>query len=92
LGVTSGQNLTVYTQLGQYWDYDDFSDKHRIQGMNASIGHRIEYEKKQLTLFVDQKVTTSRLTHGFMDGEASYRMIYSPITFGVGFNIYKNKK
>jgi hypothetical protein len=92
VGITSGENYTVYTQEGQYWEYDGFRDKHRIQGINVSVGHRLEYEKNRLTLFVDQKVSGSRLKHGFMDGEASYNMIYSPVTFGVGLNIYKKRR
>jgi hypothetical protein len=91
VGVTSGQNYSVYTKKGEYWEYDGVPDKHRIQGLNASVGHRLEYEKKDVTLFVDQKVTASKLKHGFMDGEASYQMLYSPVTFGVGFNIYRDR-
>jgi hypothetical protein len=92
VGVTSGQNYTVYTQPGAYWDYDRFQDKHRIQGLNVSAGNRIEYERKKMTYFIDQKFVHSKLEHGFMDGKASYKMNYIPVTFGIGFNLYQSKK
>jgi hypothetical protein len=92
VGLTSGQNRTVYVKKDEYWEFDEKEDKHRVQGVNASVGHRIEYERGKVGLFVDQKVTVSKLNHGFLDGTASYSMLYSPITFGLSFQIYQPKK
>jgi len=92
VGLTSGQNRTVYVKKDEYWEFDEKEDKHRIQGVNASVGHRIEYERGKVGMFVDQKVTVSKLQHGFLDGTASYNMLYSPITFGLSFQIYQQKK
>jgi hypothetical protein len=92
VGLTSGQNRTVYVKKDEYWEFDEKEDKHRIQGVNASVGHRIEYERGKVGLFVDQKVTASKLKHGSLDGTASYNMLYSPITFGLSFQIYQQKK
>jgi hypothetical protein len=92
VGLTSGKNRTVYVKEGQYWEYDEIEDKHRIQGANLSIGHRVEYERGKVGLFVDQKVTASKLHHGSLDGTASYNMLYSPVTFGLSFQIYQKKQ
>jgi len=92
VGLTSGQNYTVYLKENEYWEYDGFKDRHRVQGVNASIGHRVEYQRGRVGLHVDQRMVFSRLNQGFMDGTANFNMQYSPITFGVSFDLYTIKK
>ena len=63
--------------------YDDFG----IQGYNADVGHRLEYQRGRFGLFVDQKMVFSKIETGFMEGTASYNMQYTPTTFGVSFDL-----
>lgn len=63
--------------------YDDFG----IQGYNADVGHRIEYQRGRYGLFVDQKVVFSKIEHGFMEGTAAYNMQYTPTTFGISIDL-----
>lgn len=94
IGVMSGQNLTVYIQEGEYWEFDDHKDRHRIQGPMASVGLRVNYKIKNFNFFVDGKYSYATLKHGFGDpnGFAKYDISYKAITFGIGYTIPWNKK
>lgn len=95
VGATTGRHLTVYTKPNEYWEFDDFyKEKDEFQGFNISVGHRLEYQPGKdgkVSLFIDQKFTHSSLNHQFMDGAATYKMNYMPVTVGVDFDIYKFK-
>ncbi|MBY0515646.1 MAG: hypothetical protein K2P81_01970 [Bacteriovoracaceae bacterium] len=93
VGLTTGKHLTVYTKEGEYWEFDDFEDKSRIQGVNAALGHELEYKRGKFGVFAAQKVTVSHLKQGFMDGTAEFNMMYvNPITVGITIDLYKTKK
>lgn len=90
VGATTGKHLTVYTKKGEYWEFDEYS-KDEFQGFNVTAGHKLEYQYGRVSAFVDQRFTHSQLSHQFMDGTATYKMNYMPVTVGVGFDIYKFK-
>lgn len=90
-GVTSGQHVDVYAKPNEYWEFNDYEDKHRIQGLNASFGNRLQYEYGKASVFVENKTTVSHLKHQFMDGTAEYNMKYNATTFGLGFKLYETK-
>tara|TARA_R110000868_G_scaffold269233_1_gene528584 strand:- start:715 stop:1878 length:1164 start_codon:yes stop_codon:yes gene_type:complete len=91
VGITSGQNKSVYVKEGEYWIHEEAQDRERVQGVNASIGHRVEYQRGQVSVFADQKLTVSKLENGFMDGRANFNMHYMPVTIGVGIDLFKVK-
>lgn len=76
------------------WQWDDHTEKTKVQGLNASIGHRVEYAKGKFSLFVDHKTIVSRRKHDYLDGTAEYNLRMSPVTFGIGITLFdgKNKK
>lgn len=81
VGIQTGKARAVYIEKNVSWE--DHYDKYRIQGYNVDVGHRIEYQRGRVALFVDQKVIFSRIKHGFFDGTASYNLQQTPTTFGV---------
>lgn len=91
VGVTSGKHLDVYLKPNEYWEFNDYEDKTRIQGANFSIGNRLMYEYGKFNAFVENRFNFSHLEHQFMDGKAEYNMKYTNTTFGVGMKIFETK-
>lgn len=91
VGVNTGQARSVHIVRGERWD--DFNEgKMGLQGYNASLGARMEYQKGKFSMFVDSKVIYSKMEHGFFDGTVKYDLISTPITFGVGIDVFSGKK
>ena len=84
-GVTVGGARSIYITPDRQWIEN--RDKLGVQGFNASVGQRLEYQKKKVGVFIEQKYTTSKLDHSFLDGKASYKLDYSTINFGVTVDI-----
>jgi hypothetical protein len=42
-------------------------------------------------MFVDSKIIYSKMKHGFFDGTIKYDLVSTPITFGIGIDIFKGK-
>jgi hypothetical protein len=91
VGVTSGKHVDVYVKENEYWDFDNYEDKTRIQGANVGIGNRLMYEKGKVSVFAENRMNFSHLEHQFMDGKAEYNMKYMNTTFGVGFKLFETK-
>jgi hypothetical protein len=72
--------------------WDDYIDEDRIQGINASIGHRLEYQRGIVSLFIDQKTIFQKIEHGFYDGTINYNLRSTPTTFGIGIDLFTHKK
>jgi hypothetical protein len=85
IGGNSGMARSV--DDGKLWP-----DVDRIQGYNASIGHRLELQKGKVSLFIDHKVIYSNIETGFLDGKIDYDLVSSPLTFGVGIDIFTKKR
>jgi hypothetical protein len=90
-GVSAGYHLDVYNKPGAYWDYDDHQDPLKIQGANVAVGNKVRYEYGRANIFVENKFTFSHFKHQFMDGTAEYNMKYNATTFGLGFQLNKNR-
>ncbi|MFN8578640.1 MAG: hypothetical protein U0354_17570 [Candidatus Sericytochromatia bacterium] len=91
VGVTTGKHLDVYLKPNEYWEFNDYEDKTRIQGANFSVGNRLMYEYGRFNAFVENRFNFSHLEHQFMDGKAEYNMKYTNTTFGVGMKIFETK-
>jgi hypothetical protein len=90
IGINTGKARSVHIIPGVAWD--DYIDKARVQGFNASIGHRVEYQRGRVSLFVDQKTIYSKMQHGFYDGIIDYNLRSTPTTFGVGIDLFTKKR
>ncbi len=92
VGFIGGGSYSAFTKEGEYWVSDNKAQKFEIKGATFTAGHRIEYEKGRLSAFMDQKFTTSKIKQDFLDGTATYRLNYMPVTLGVGIKIFKKAK
>lgn len=93
-GIMTGQHFTVYEKKDIYWDYTDYTDKKPYHGVVLSAGQKVEVKHGKVSVFVDQKLNYSKVKHGFADanGSAEYNMLFMPVTFGIGIDLYKTKK
>ena len=94
VGISTGAARSAHIERDKDgdWDFKDHTEKTKVQGFNASIGHRLEYTKGKVSLFVDQKTIFSKLKHEYLDGEANYNLRMSPVTFGAGISIFDGNK
>ena len=92
VGFIGGGSYSAFTKEGEYWESDNGSQKFAIKGASFSVGNRLEYEKARVSVFMDQKFSTSKIKQQFLDGTATYRLNYIPVTLGVGVKIYKKSK
>ena len=91
VGLTTGEARSIYVKPGEYWV--DHREKPSVQGVNGSLGHRLEYTKGRFGAFIEQKYTKADIKHEFFDGTAEYKLDYSNIAFGVNINVLTlNKK
>ncbi len=93
IGISTGQARSSHIERDEdgEWQWDDHTEQGKVQGVNASIGHRLEYAKGKVSLFVDHKTIVSKMKHDYMDGSAEYNLRMSPITFGVGITLFDGK-
>lgn len=64
----------------------------KYQGINASIANRLEYQKGVISVFAEHKVLYSKIETAFLDGTAKYDLVSTPLTFGVGIDIFTHNK
>jgi hypothetical protein len=89
-GVTIGGARSIYIVKNESWI--EHKDPMGVQGFNASLGHRLEYQRGKVSVFADQKYTKSKMEHSFLDGTASYDLDYSTVTLGVAVDVFTPKK
>ena len=94
IGISSGAARSAHLERDETggWDFQDSTEDNKIQGYNASIGHRVEYQKGKVSLFVDHKTTFSSMRHDYLDGSVDYNLRMSPVTVGVGISLFDGKK
>jgi hypothetical protein len=90
IGIATGKARSVNIIPGVAWD--DYYDDLKIQGINASVGHRLEFKKGKVSMFVDHKTIFSKIKHGFYNGTIEYNLRATPITFGIGVDLFSPKK
>ncbi len=88
-GVTIGGARSIYIVKNESWE--EHRDPMGLQGLNATAGHRLEYQIGKVAMFVDQKYTKAQMDHSFLDGTASYKLDYSTVTFGVVVDVFTPK-
>ncbi len=94
IGITTGAARTVHIQRdesGKGSELVDSTEKFGIQGLNASIGHRLEYQRGKASIFIDHKTTFAKMHHSFGEGTIDYNLRYTPITFGIGIDLFSGK-
>ena len=94
IGISTGAARSVHIQekvSGSGSDMVDTTEGHKVQGYNASLGHRLEYQKGKVSVFVDHKTIYNNMHHDFYDGTADYNLRMSPVTIGVGIDIFSGK-
>jgi hypothetical protein len=89
-GISTGKARSVHIIRGERWD--DYNDDHTLQGFNVSLGSRLEYQKGKVSMFVDYKANYAKMKHAFYDGTVEYDLIMTPVTFGLGIDVFSGKK
>ena len=93
LGLSYGQNLVVVVKEGDWWNYDKYKQKAKIQGFGGSITNRIEFNtsKERFGIFYENKLSYYKQNHGFMDGNQKYYLKLIGNSLGIKFMIYNSK-
>lgn len=85
---TGAANSNMFYQGADY----EQNDKFGLQGFNVSLGHRLEYQKGAMGVFIENRTQLTKTKQGFMDGTATYTTVYSPTTFGISFDLFTSGK
>lgn len=81
-GVMAGHAVSGYGDAS--WD-----DTYKVQGVVASVGNKVEFRyKDRISVMAEYKVSGAKLQQGVMGGTATYDMVYTPLTFGVGIKLF----
>ena len=89
VGISTGKTQSSYTDSqGNRQDYESGGE---VQGVNVTVGNRLQYERKRLSFFMDESLTASKLRHPFLDGSAVYDMRYLTNTIGISFQLNRAK-
>ncbi len=88
-GVMIGSNFNVIVKENDWWNYDDYSEKLKIQGLGGSLTNRIEFntKKEQFGIFYENKFGLYHQNHGFLDGTQEYNLLFMGNSVGVKFKI-----
>jgi len=94
LGIMMGENLSIVVKEGEWWDFDEYQDRTRVQGFGGSVGNRIEYRtpKGNFGIYAENRIGYYRQQHGFLDGTQQYDIGYSSNRVGLVFGINKLSK
>jgi hypothetical protein len=89
IGINTGAARSVHIKDGVVENYQEPT---KFQGYNVSLGHRLEYQRGIISIFVDNKAIYSKVEHGFYDGTIKYNLLSIPTTFGLGINLFDSKR
>jgi hypothetical protein len=94
VGIMMGENLSIVVKEGEWWEFDEYQDRTRVQGFGGSVGNRIEYRtpKGNFGVYAENRIGYYQQQHGFMDGIQKYNLGYSSNRVGLVFTIKKRKK
>lgn len=94
VGVTVGANYSVIVKEGAWWEFDDYTDRLKVQGFGGSISNRLEYNtpNKKFGVFYENKLGFYKQNHGFLDGTQEYDLKFMGNNVGVVFMLYNPKK
>jgi hypothetical protein len=89
IGINTGSARSVHIKDGIVENYQEPT---KFQGYNVSLGHRLEYQRGIVSIFIDNKAIYSKVEHGFYDGTMKYNLLSIPTTFGFGINLFDKKR
>ena len=94
VGIMAGQNVSTMIEANEWWEFEEYKDKYRIQGIGGSATNRLELntKKEKFGVFYENKLGYYRQEHGFMDGSQKYDLKFMANTVGIKFMIYNPKK
>lgn len=90
LGVMVGAARSI--EIDENGQYRESTDKLGVQGYTFSLGHRLDYQRGRTGIYVEQKGTTTEMEHKYFEGTAQYNLVFSTITFGATFDIFRGKR
>jgi hypothetical protein len=94
VGIMAGQNVSTMISPNEWWEFDEYEDKYRIQGYGGSLTNRLEInnKKERFGIFYENKLGYYQLEHGFLDGSQEYNLKFMANTVGVKLKIFNQKK
>jgi hypothetical protein len=59
---------------------------------DRKLANRVEYQKGVISVFAEHKVLYSNIKTAFLDGTVKYDLVSTPLTFGVGIDLFTKNK
>jgi hypothetical protein len=89
-GFQMGATYSVIVQKDAWWDFDDFREKTKIQGLGGSIRNKIEWmcPKERFGIFYENKSAFYHRRHGLLDGAQEFNLMYTANYIGLTFMVY----
>ncbi|MCE9506889.1 MAG: hypothetical protein K8R48_01040 [Alphaproteobacteria bacterium] len=89
-GFQMGATLSVVVQKDKYWDFDDYHEKTKIQGLGGSIRNKLEWTtpNQRFGIFVENKTAFYHRKHDLLDGTQEFNLRYNSNNVGMTFMLY----
>ena len=95
VGVQTGGTSSAVVKKNAWWEYDDYTEKLKIQGAGGSIRNKVEWTapRERFGIFYENKTALYHRKHELLDGTQEFNLLYTANNVGMTFMIYNpNKK
>lgn len=90
VGLSFGSLRSIYISPDMQWSEN--REPFGPQGYLVSGGHRLEYQRGKISLFVEQRMNFGHQSSEFLDGTADYNFNYHTVTAGIGIDLWNPAK
>jgi len=90
VGLSFGSLRSIYINPDMQWSEN--REPFGPQGYVASGGHRLEFQWKKVSVFVEQRMNFGHQSNEFLDGTAEYNFNYHTVTAGIGIELFNPNK
>ena len=93
VGLMFGKNHSVMVKPGQWWEFDQSSERIQMNGFGTSMGNRIEYNlpNERLGVFYENRIGVYKMESPFFDGTQKFKLGFVGNSIGVKFVLFHSK-
>jgi len=93
VGLMFGKNHSVMVKPGQWWEFDESSERIQMNGYGASVGNRVELNlpSERFGIFYENRVGIYNMESPFFDGTQKFKLGFVGNSVGMKFVLFHTK-